>query len=33
LPAFVRRVNGSWLFSEMTAGKSLPLSVDHYSFP
>ena len=33
LAGIVRRVNGSWLFSEMTAGKSLPLSVDHYYFP
>jgi ketosteroid isomerase-like protein len=33
LAGIVRKVNGSWLFSDMTAGKSLPLSVDHYYFP
>jgi hypothetical protein len=32
LAGIVRRVSGTWLFSEMTAGKSLPLSVDHFYF-
>jgi hypothetical protein len=25
--------DGSWVFSEMTAGKATPLAVDHYYFP
>jgi hypothetical protein len=29
----VRNVGGSWVFYNMTAGKSSPLSVDHYYFP
>jgi hypothetical protein len=33
LAGIVRRTNGNWLFSEMTAGKSYPLSVDHYYYP
>jgi hypothetical protein len=26
-------LNGQWVFSNMTAGKAFPLSVDHYYFP
>jgi hypothetical protein len=33
LAGVVRETQGSWLFSEMTAGKSFPLSVDHYYYP
>jgi hypothetical protein len=29
----VSNVGGNWVFADMTAGKSLPLSVDHYYFP
>lgn len=29
----LHQVGGSWLFWNMTAGKSAPLSVDHYYFP
>jgi hypothetical protein len=33
LAGTVRNVGGTWLFWSMTAGKSSPLSVDHYYFP
>jgi hypothetical protein len=33
LAGTLRRIRGAWLFSNMTAGKSSPLSVDHYYFP
>ena len=33
LAGTVRNVGGSWLFQDMTAGKSSPLSADHYYFP
>ncbi len=33
LAGTVRHVAGSWVFWDMTAGKSAPLSVDHYYFP
>jgi SnoaL-like domain len=33
LAGIVRRINGHRLFWNMTAGKSFPLSVDHYYFP
>jgi hypothetical protein len=33
LTGTVRHLNGKWVFSNMTAGKSSPLSVDHYYFP
>ncbi len=33
LAGIVRRINGKWLFADMTAGSSFPLSVDHYYFP
>jgi hypothetical protein len=29
----VSNVAGNWVFADMTAGKSFPLSVDHYYFP
>jgi hypothetical protein len=29
----VSNVGGNWVFSDMTAGKSFPLSVEHYYFP
>ncbi|HYK90845.1 MAG TPA: nuclear transport factor 2 family protein [Acidobacteriota bacterium] len=29
----VRKVNGKWLFWNVTSGKALPLSVNHYYFP
>ena len=32
LAGSVRRVGGRWVFWRMTAGKSLPLSPDHYYF-
>lgn len=32
LAGTVRNVAGKWVFSDMTAGKSSPLSVDHYYF-
>ncbi len=32
LAGIVRRVGGRWVFWKMTAGKSLPLSPDHYYF-
>jgi hypothetical protein len=33
LAGTIRRVTGTWVFGDMTAGKSSPLSVDHYYFP
>jgi ketosteroid isomerase-like protein len=33
LAGTVRNVNGNWVFWQMTAGKSSPLSFDHYYFP
>lgn len=33
LAGTLRRVDGSWLFWNMTAGASSPLSLDHYYFP
>jgi len=33
LAGTVRNVGGNWLFWNMTAGKSSPLSFDHYYFP
>ena len=29
----VRRAEDSWVFSNMTAGKAFPLSIDHHYFP
>ncbi len=33
LAGTVRNVGGKWVFSNMTAGKAFPLSVNHYYFP
>jgi ketosteroid isomerase-like protein len=33
LAGTVRHLGGTWVFADMTAGKSVPLSVDHYYFP
>jgi ketosteroid isomerase-like protein len=33
LAGTIRNVKGTWVFSNMTAGKAAPLSVDHYYFP
>jgi hypothetical protein len=33
LAGTVRNLAGSWVFANMTAGKSFPLSADHYYFP
>jgi hypothetical protein len=33
LAGTLRHLRGSWVFWNMTAGKSVPLSVDHYYFP
>lgn len=33
LAGTVRKVSGKWVFSNMTAGKAFPLSVNHYYFP
>jgi hypothetical protein len=33
LAGTLRKVVGSWVFFDMTAGKAFPLSVDHYYFP
>ena len=33
LAGTVRFENGKWVFADMTAGKSAPLSPDHYYFP
>jgi ketosteroid isomerase-like protein len=33
LAGTLRHVGGTWLFWHMTAGKSFPLSADHYYFP
>jgi ketosteroid isomerase-like protein len=33
LAGTLRNVGGSWLFSDMTAGSSSPLSYDHYYYP
>ncbi len=33
LAGTVRKVDGKWVFSNMTAGTAFPLSVDHFFFP
>jgi hypothetical protein len=33
LAGTVRKVRGSWVFFDMTAGSAFPLTVDHYYFP
>ncbi len=33
LSGTLRNIGGHWVFSNMTAGKAAPLSVDHYYFP
>ena len=33
LAGTLRKVPGSWVFFDMTAGSAFPLSVDHYYFP
>ena len=33
LAGTVRNVGGKWVFSNMTAGKAFPLSVNHFYFP
>ena len=33
LAGTVRNIGGKWVFSNMTAGKAFPLSVNHYYFP
>ena len=33
LAGAIRRIEGSWVFWNMTAGKAFPLSFDHYYFP
>jgi len=33
LAGTVRRVDGNWVFWNMTAGRAAPLAVDHYYFP
>ena len=33
LAGTLRKVGGSWVFFDMTAGSAFPLSVDHYYFP
>ena len=33
LAGIVRKIKGTWVFADMTAGKSSPLSVDHSYFP
>lgn len=33
LSGTVRKLRGRWVFSNMTAGKSAPLSIEHYYFP
>jgi len=33
LAGTLRRVDGNWVFSDMTAGRAAPLAVDHYYFP
>lgn len=33
LAGTLRNVGGKWVFSNMTAGKAAPLSVNHYYFP
>lgn len=33
LAGTVRKVNGTWVFGDMTAGRAFPLSIDHYYFP
>jgi hypothetical protein len=33
LAGTIRRIDGSWAFQAMTAGKAFPLSFDHYYFP
>jgi hypothetical protein len=33
LAGTVSNVGGSWLFADITAGSSSPLSYDHYYYP
>jgi hypothetical protein len=33
LAGTIGNLSGKWVFSDMTAGKSSPLSVNHYYFP
>ena len=33
LAGTIRKLDGKWVFSNMTAGKAAPLSPDHYYFP
>jgi len=33
LAGTLRNLGGQWVFSDMTAGKAAPLSIDHYYFP
>lgn len=33
LAGTLRHIGGRWLFFDMTAGSSSPLSLDHYYFP
>ena len=33
LAGTLRRVDGNWVFWDMTAGRAAPLAVDHYYFP
>jgi hypothetical protein len=33
LAGTLRNIDGKWVFSQMTAGKAVPLSVNHYYFP
>ena len=33
LAGTVRKLGGTWVFSNMTAGRAFPLSVNHYYFP
>jgi hypothetical protein len=33
LAGTVRNLGGTWVFADMTAGSSFPLSADHYYFP
>ena len=33
LAGMVRKIDGKWVFWDMTAGRAAPLAVDHYYFP
>ena len=33
LAGTLRKINGTWLFSDMHGGRAYPLSVDHYYYP